>query len=145
MASFNKIIVVGHLGRDPVLRYTPQGTAVCDFSLATTERRAGGGDGQDVTTWFKVTLWGKQAEVANQYLAKGRQVYVEGRLRQTEYTDKEGMKRTSLEVNATDIQFLGTRGEEGTAPSASARPAAAARPQQSHDDDHQPHDDDIPF
>ena len=144
MASFNKITIVGHLGRDPVLRYTPQGTAVCDFSLATTERRSGSGEGQEITTWFKVTLWGKQAEVANQYLAKGRQVYVEGRLRQTEYTDKEGMKRTALEVNATDIHFLGSRGEEGGSSAPTARPAAAAAPAASHDDN-QPHDDDIPF
>jgi single-strand DNA-binding protein len=147
MSSFNKITIVGHLGRDPVLRYTPQGTAVCDFSVATSERRSGGGagDSQDITTWFKITLWGKQAEVANQYLSKGKQVYIEGRLRQTEYTDREGMKRTSLEVNATDIQFLGARGEEGGASAApSSRPATSSAPTSSHDD-RQPSDEDIPF
>ncbi len=144
MASFNKIILVGHLGRDPVLRYTPQGTAVCDFSLATSERRSGGGEGQEITTWFRVSVWGKQAELANQYLAKGKQVFIEGRLRQSEYTDKEGMKRMTLEVSATDIQFLGTRGEEGGGTAPTARPAAAAAPAASHDDN-QPHDDDIPF
>lgn len=143
MSSFNKIIVVGHLGRDPVLRYTPQGNAVCDFSLATSERRGGSGDAQEITTWFKITLWGKQAEVANQYLSKGKQVYIEGRLRQTEYTDREGMKRTSLEVNATDIQFLGSRGEEGAAPT--ARPAAAHSSPAPQNDDRQPSDEDIPF
>ncbi len=149
MSSFNKITVVGHLGRDPVLRYTPQGTAVCDFSVATSERRGGGGgDSQDITTWFKITLWGKQAEVANQYLSKGKQVYIEGRLRQTEYTDREGMKRTSLEVNATDIQFLGTRGEDGAAGTSAApasRPAAQSAPTSSPNDDRQPSDEDIPF
>lgn len=148
MSSFNKITIVGHLGRDPVLRYTPQGTAVCDFSVATTERRsgAGGGDSQDITTWFKITLWGKQAEVANQYLSKGKQVYIEGRLRQSEYTDREGVKRTSLEVTASDIQFLGTRGEEGSAGAAvSARPAAASGQTSSASDDNQPSDEDIPF
>lgn len=148
MSSFNKITIVGHLGRDPVLRYTPQGTAVCDFSVATTERRSGGGggDAQDFTTWFKITLWGKQAEVANQYLSKGKQVYIEGRLRQSEYTDREGMKRTSLEVTASDIQFLGTRGEEGSAgASASARPASAPGQSSSAMDDNQPSDEDIPF
>ena len=145
MSSFNKITVVGHLGRDPVLRYTPQGTAVCDFSVATSERRSGGGDAQETTTWFKITLWGKQAEVANQYLSKGKQVYVEGRLRQTEYTDREGMKRTSLEVNATDIQFLGTRGEEGATSAPAARSAPAQSAPASGHDDHQPSDEDIPF
>lgn len=148
MSSFNKITIVGHLGRDPVLRYTPQGNAVCDFSVATSERRSGGGEAQDITTWFKITLWGKQAEVANQYLAKGKQVYIEGRLRQTEYTDREGMKRTSLEVNATDIQFLGARGEEGaaSAPAAPAsRPATASAPAPASHDDRQPSDEDIPF
>lgn len=144
MSSFNKITIVGHLGRDPVLRYTPQGTAVCDFSVATSERRSGGGgnDSQDITTWFKITLWGKQAEVANQYLSKGKQVYIEGRLRQAEFTDREGQKRTSLEVNATDIQFLGARGgEEGAASAPTARPSSAAHA----NDERPPSDEDIPF
>lgn len=113
MASFNKIVIVGYLGRDPEIRYTPTGMAVCNFSIATTERRKDKtGEMQDQTTWFRVTVWGKQAEVANQYLSKGRQVYVEGRLRQEEYTDRDGARRTALEVNATDVQFLGPRGDE---------------------------------
>ncbi len=148
MSSFNKITIVGHLGRDPVLRYTPQGTAVCDFSVATSERRSGGGgnDAQDITTWFKITLWGKQAEVANQYLSKGKQVYIEGRLRQTEFTDREGQKRTSLEVNATDIQFLGARGgEEGAAAAPTARPATAQSSATHANDERPPSDEDIPF
>jgi single-strand DNA-binding protein len=106
--SFNKIILVGNLGRDPELRYTPQGTPVCSFSMATNERRKDkAGDFTDVTTWFRVTLWGRQAETAQQYLTKGRPVYIEGRLRVEEYTDKEGKQRHSLEVNATDMQFIG--------------------------------------
>jgi single-strand DNA-binding protein len=120
MASFNKIVIVGYLGRDPQLRYTPQGTAVCDFSVATTEKRKDrAGEPQDVTTWFRVTAWGRQAEVANEYLAKGRQVYVEGRLRLEPYIDREGNQRSSLEVNATDIHFLGQR-DNSTQPPASA-------------------------
>jgi single-strand DNA-binding protein len=112
MASFNKIVIVGYLGRDPEIRYTAQGTAVCNFTIATTEKRKDrAGEGQDVTTWFRVAAWGRQAEVANQYLTKGKQVYVEGRLRQEEYTDRDGVRRQSLEVTATDIQFLGSRGE----------------------------------
>jgi single-strand DNA-binding protein len=118
MSSFNKITIIGYLGRDPELRYTPQGTAVCSISVATTERRKNpAGDYEDHTTWFRVTVWNRQAELANEYLAKGRQVYIEGRLRQEEYTDREGNPRTSLEVNATDIQFLGRREE-------SAQPAS---------------------
>lgn len=105
--SFNKIIVVGNLGRDPELRYTPQGNAVCDFSIATNEkRRDKSGEMQDVTTWFKVTSWGKQAENASKYLSKGRSVYIEGRLRLEEYTDRDGKTRFSLEVTASEIQFL---------------------------------------
>jgi single-strand DNA-binding protein len=112
--SFNKIILVGNLGRDPELRYTPQGTPVCSFSMATNERRKDkAGDFNDVTTWFRVTLWGRQAETAQQYLTKGRPVYIEGRLRVEEYTDKEGKQRFSLEVNATDMQFIGGQNVEG--------------------------------
>src|SRR5919205_3928050 len=114
MASFNKIIIVGYLGRDPVLRYTPDGTPVCNFSVATTERRKDrNGEMQDVTTWFRVNVWRRQAEVASKYLKKGRQVYVEGRLTQSEFQDREGQTRTTLEIQASDIQFLGSRGDEG--------------------------------
>ena len=110
--SFNKITIVGYLGRDPELRYTPQGTAVCNFSVATTEKRKNArGEAEEHTIWFRVAAWGRQAEVAAEYLAKGRQVYVEGRLRLEEYTDREGNPRTSAEVNASDIHFLGQRGD----------------------------------
>jgi single-strand DNA-binding protein len=105
--SFNKIIVVGNLGRDPELRYTPQGTPVCNFSMATNERRKGpNAEPQDITTWFKVTVWGKQAESVSRYLTKGRMVYVEGRLQMAEWIDKEGKQRFTLEVNATDVRFI---------------------------------------
>lgn len=113
--SFNKIIVVGNLGRDPELRYTPQGSAVCNFSIATNEKkRDKAGDLQDVTTWFRVTLWNKQAENASKYLTKGSSVYIEGRLRIEEWADKDGKNRFTLEVNATDMQFLsgGSRNDE---------------------------------
>ncbi|MBO0726916.1 MAG: single-stranded DNA-binding protein, partial [Blastocatellia bacterium] len=110
--SFNKITIVGYLGRDPELRYTPQGTALCKMSIATTEKRKNvAGETEEHTTWFRVTAWGRQAELANEYLAKGRQVYVEGRLRLEEYTDREGQKRHSAEVSATEIQFLGHRSD----------------------------------
>jgi single-strand DNA-binding protein len=148
MASFNKITIVGYLGRDPEIRYTPDGTAVCHFSVATTEKRKDQrtGEAQDVTTWFRVTAWRRQAEVANQYLSKGKQVYVEGRLRQEEWTDRDGARRTSLEVAATDIQFLGVRGDEGGSGSASqtAQSQRSAGPPTTDDIDG-PSDSDIPF
>ena len=107
MASFNKITIVGYLGRDPEIRYTSQGTAVCDFSVATTERRKDKtGEMQELTTWFRVSLFGRQAEIAHQYLAKGRQVYIEGTLSQREWTGNDGVTRTGLEVRGSDIQFL---------------------------------------
>jgi single-strand DNA-binding protein len=131
MASFNKIQIVGYLGRNPELRYTPSGTPVCDFSMATTERRkVRDAETEEVTTWFRVTLWGRQAEVASQFLEKGRLVYVEGRLSQREWTDKDGNPRTSLEVHGTDVQFIGSRGEQPDASQAEEeqpRRAAAAQ------------------
>lgn len=106
--SFNKIILVGNLGRDPELRYTPQGTAVCNFSMATNEKkRDKAGEQQDVTTWFRVTLWRQQAENAAKFLTKGSPVYIEGRLRVEEWTDRDGNNRYTLEVQGTDMQFLG--------------------------------------
>jgi single-strand DNA-binding protein len=105
--SFNTIIIFGNLGRDPELRYTPQGTAVCQFSVATNERRRDkSGEQQDITTWFRVTVWGKQAENVSKYLSKGRRVYVQGRLHLEEWTDREGKARQTLEVNASDVQFI---------------------------------------
>jgi single-strand DNA-binding protein len=148
MASFNKIIIVGYLGRDPEIRYTPQGQAVTNFSMASTERRKDqSGEMQDITTWFKVTFFGRQAEVANQYLSKGKQVYVEGRLRQSEWTDREGTKRTTLEVYGSDLQFLFSRddGMGGGAPRSSAPPPGAAAPRHDDEPDQGPSDSDIPF
>src|SRR5215211_7457322 len=132
MASFNKIIIVGYLGRDPELRYTPQGTSVCDFSVATTERRKDkSGEFQETTTWFRVTFFGRQAEVASQYLTKGRQVYVEGQLSQRDWTDKDGATRTSLEVRGNEIQFLSPAGE-AEQPQVAAVKATAGGNSQSH-------------
>src|ERR687894_2273114 len=126
--SFNKVIVVGNLGRDPEMRFTSQGTPVCTFSVATNERRKDkGGEPQDVTTWFRVTVWGKQAETASKYLTKGRQVYVEGRLHLEEWTDRDGKQRHTLEVNATDVRFLDAgAGVEGIPVRQTAQAATAA-------------------
>ena len=134
--SFNKVILVGNLGRDPELRYTPQGTPVCSFTMATNERRKDKtGEMQDQVTWFKVTLWGRQAETASQYLTKGRPVYIEGRLRVEEWTDRDGKPRHTLEVNATDMQFIGgARSEEPPAEKAAAAPAATEQADFPEDD-----------
>jgi single-strand DNA-binding protein len=146
--SFNKIILVGNLGRDPELRYTPQGTPVCSFSLATNERRKDRttGENNDVTTWFRVTLWGRQAETASQYLTRGRPVYIEGRLRIEEWTDRDGKPRHTLEVHATDMQFIGggARGEEGggaPAPPRTSAPPSDSGPEPPGD----LNDDEVPF
>lgn len=110
--SFNKIIIVGNLGRDPELRYTPQGVAVCNFSVATNEKkRDKSGEMQDVTTWFRVTLWRNLAENASKYLTKGSPVYVEGRLGLEEWTDRDGNNRYTLEVQGTEMHFISSRGE----------------------------------
>jgi len=135
--SFNKIILVGNLGRDPEMRYTPQGTPVCSFSLATNERRKDKtGEMQDQTTWFRVTIWGRQAETASQYLTKGRPVYIEGRLRVEEWTDREGKPRHTLEVTATDMQFIG--GGNRTEDSTTSREAAAIAADGEQDPDNIP-------
>ena len=137
--SFNKIIIVGNLGRDPELRYTPQGVAVCDFSMATNERkRDKSGEMQEVATWFRVTLWRNQAENAAKYLKKGSQVFIEGRLSLEEWTDRDGNTRQTLQVNASDMHFIGSRGDAPSstgddsepefAGPASSQPSSAAPP-----------------
>jgi single-strand DNA-binding protein len=113
--SVNKVILVGNLGRDPEVRATPSGQSVCNFSLATTERftdRAG--QQRDQTEWHNVVVWGKQADLCGQYLKKGRQVYVEGRLTTRQYEAKDGTgKRYRTEVVAQRVQFLGGRPSAG--------------------------------
>jgi single-strand DNA-binding protein len=112
VASYNKLIAFGHLGQDPELRYTPQGTAVCNFSMATSEKYRGkNGEKLERTTWLKVTVWGKQAENAAKYLAKGRKAYVEGRMHVEEWTDREGKSRHTVEVNASEVQYLDSAGD----------------------------------
>lgn len=149
--SFNKIIIVGNLGRDPELRYTPQNLAVCNISVATSEkRRDKNGEYQETTTWFRVTLWGKQAENASKYLTKGRPVYIEGRLHVDEWMDKDNQKRYTLEVNATDMQFLGNRNDEDnfSGSSSSDSDYSGASSNTDNFDDNKttaPGDDDIPF
>lgn len=115
MAGINKVILIGNLGRDPELRYTQSGSAVANLSVATTRAYTNSRTNERVeeTEWHRVVVWGKQAEHCNQYLAKGRQVYVEGRLQTRNYEDKDGIKRYSTEVVADTVQFLGGRGGGG--------------------------------
>ena len=110
MASVNKVILVGNLGRDPELRYTQGGSAVTNFTLATNEKwRDKDGNNQERTEWHRVVVWGRQAETCAEYLAKGRQVYLEGRLQTRQWEDKEGNKRWTTEVVAQRVQFLGSK------------------------------------
>lgn len=109
MASVNKVILIGNLGTDPEVRYTPSGSAVANFNIATNESwKDKNGQDQERTEWHKIVVWGKQAENCGEYLKKGRPVYVEGRLQTREWNDKEGNKRYTTEVVATTVQFLGT-------------------------------------
>ena len=108
--SFCKVTIIGYLGKNPEVRYLPDGTAVCHFSVASTEKRKDiAGEPREITTWFRVSVFGRQADACNEYLSKGSQVYVEGRLSLNEYTDRDGERRTSLEVRASDVQFLSTK------------------------------------
>ena len=110
--SMNKILVIGNLGSDPEMRYTPSGDAVTSFSVATN-RRYTNRDGQtvDETEWFRVSAWRRLAETTNQYLTKGSKVYVEGRLQSRSYVAQDGQTRFSNEINASDVRFLDRRGE----------------------------------
>jgi single-strand DNA-binding protein len=115
MASVNKVILIGNLGRDPELRYTQGGQAVANFTLATNERfSTKDGDKQERTEWHRIVAWGRTGELCAQYLSKGRSVYIEGRLQTREWEDKEGQKRRTTEIVANTVQFLGGRGEGGS-------------------------------
>ncbi|HXZ29995.1 MAG TPA: single-stranded DNA-binding protein [Dehalococcoidia bacterium] len=108
MASLSKVILVGNLGSDPEMRYTPSGKAVTSFRMATNRRyTTPAGESKEETDWFRVSVWGKQAEQVNQFLSKGRQVYVEGRLHARNWEGQDGQTRTSLEVTADRVLFLG--------------------------------------
>jgi single-strand DNA-binding protein len=147
--SVNKVILVGRLGRDPETRYTSSGQAVCNFSLATDENyKDKAGERQKRTEWHKVVVWSKLAEIAQQYLRKGSLVYVEGRIQTRQWDDREGQKRTSVEIVANNFRMLGAKGD-ATAAAAGAsgggggvdyQPSAPA-------DDASPEisDEDIPF
>jgi single-strand DNA-binding protein len=153
MASVNKVILIGNLGKDPETRYMPNGDAVTNITLATTETwKDKNGEKQEKTEWHRVTFYRKLAEIAGEYLKKGRPVYVEGRLETRKWTDKAGVERYTTDVIATDMKMLGSkpgsssyeggeREESSYAPSPSSGSKAPARSSTGFDD----MDDDIPF
>jgi single-strand DNA-binding protein len=114
--SVNKVILVGRLGRDPETRYTGGGQAVANFSIATDETyKDKNGERQKRTEWHKIVVWGKQAEIAQQYLKKGSLIFIEGRIQSREWQDKEGQKRTSFEIVASNFRMLGGRADGAAA------------------------------
>lgn len=146
MGSVNKVILVGNLGRDAELRYTPGGAAVSKFSIATTEVWTDkSGQRQERTEWHNIDLWGKQAESLSEYLVKGKQVYVEGRLQTDEYTDKEGVKRKSTKVRCDRVVLLGGGGRGASMSRSPIGEEVAAHAGPGADVSEPLTDDDIPF
>ncbi|MGE3611634.1 MAG: single-stranded DNA-binding protein [Bacteriovoracaceae bacterium] len=146
--SVNKVILLGRLGQDPELKYTPGGSPVCNFSMATTEAWTDkSGQKQEKTEWHRIVVWGKLAELCNQYLGKGRQAFVEGRLQTRAWDDKDGNKRYTTEILANTVQFIGgaTASTNNNAVDTSyAQAAPAAQDYQISNDTHFAADD-IPF
>jgi len=117
MSGVNKVILIGNLGADPTIRYTPNGTPVANFNIATTERYTNReGERESRTEWHRIVAWGKLAEICNQYLKKGKQVYIEGRLQTRQGEDQGGNKRFTTEIVATNMVMLGRAGEVGEVP-----------------------------
>jgi len=140
MASVNKVIVLGNLGKDPEVRYLPNGDPVCNFSIATTEKwKDKSGEKQEKTEWHRITFFGRLAEIAGEYLKKGSPVYVEGSLQTRKYTDKDGVERYVTEIKGYSMQLLGGRpdGERSQRSEPASKPAPAKQQQE--------FDDDIPF
>ncbi|HEX9699278.1 MAG TPA: single-stranded DNA-binding protein [Acidobacteriota bacterium] len=109
----NKVILIGNLGKDPELRYTQNGTAVANFTLATTDSWTKDGETQERTEWHTIVAWAKLAEICGQYLTKGRQVYIEGRIQTRKWEDRDGNTRYTTEIVAQNMQMLGSRGDGG--------------------------------
>ena len=159
MASVNKVILIGNLGKDPEVRYMPSGSAICNVTIATSRqwKDKTSGERQEETEWHRVVFFDRMAEIAGEYLKKGRPVYVEGRLRTRKWTDKDGVEKYTTEITATDMQLLGGREGGGaggsddmgaaptqrSAPPARSAPAPKPAPKSSTGFDDM--DDDIPF
>ena len=153
MAGVNKAIILGHLGRDPELKYLQSGQPVCKLNIATSRKYTNkNNEAVEETEWHRVSVWGKQAEHCNNYLTKGRQVYVEGRLRTSSY-DKDGQKHYTTEIVADTVQFIGGReggaegGEQSGRPAGRAPASGGGQPEPDFGGGYggNPGDDDIPF
>ena len=153
MASVNKVIIVGNLGKDPETRYAPSGDAVTNIVVATTEtwKDKASGEKREATEWHRVVFFGKLAEIAGQYLKKGSQVYLEGKLKTRKWQDKDGQDRFTTEINADEMKMLGSKGDgqqqEGQRPQQTQQrpPANTQRQPQGPAGGFSDMDDDIPF
>jgi single-strand DNA-binding protein len=167
MASINKVIIIGNLGKDPEVRYTPNGSAVCNITVATSRqwKDKNSGEKQEETEWHRIVFFDRMAEIAGEYLKKGRPVYVEGRLKTRKWTDKDGVEKYTTEIMAENMQLLGGReggggggdegggggysrssqggGDRGERSAPASRPASRPAPKSSTGFDDM--DDDIPF
>lgn len=136
MASLNKVLLIGNTGKDPEVRYTASGTAVASFSLATSEKfKNKGGEWEERTEWHNITLWGRLAEIAGEYLTKGKTVFIEGRLRTRKWQDRDGNDRFTTEIVGEKMQMLSRKEGNGRTEDTSS----------SHEEPPPPNDDDVPF
>jgi single-strand DNA-binding protein len=142
MAGINKVILIGRLGSDPEVRYTPSGVAVANFNIATSEewKDKDSGEKKERTEWHRIVAWRRLGEICGEYLSKGKQVYIEGRLQTRDWEDRDGNKRYTTEIVASDVQFLGARDS-----SESARPRSTGSADFQGAPAQGPADDDIPF
>jgi single-strand DNA-binding protein len=144
--SLNKVILIGNLGRDPELKMTPNGQALARFSVATTETWKGqDGNKQSKTEWHNIVVWGKQAEIAEKYLRKGKQVMIEGRIQYREYTDQAGVKKTACDIRCDNFVMLGKMEEGGARSGGSHRDEGFDEPMPPAPASGGGFDDDIPF
>lgn len=146
MSGLNKVMLIGRLGSDPELRYTPDGTAVASFSIATSEewKDKNTGEKKERTEWHRVVAWRKLGEICGEYLAKGKQIYVEGRIQTRSWEDKDGNKRHTTEIIASDIQFLGAK-DSSNAGGSYINKSHVAGPEMPAPQGSETRDDDIPF
>lgn len=126
MSGVNRVILIGRLGRDPELKFTPAGKAVTNFTMATSETwKDDSGERQERTEWHKIQMWGKLAETAAKYLSKGSQVYIEGKLQTREWTDKDGQKKYTTEIVASSLVMLGGKGDNSEKPNNPEKPESS--------------------
>ena len=146
MASINKVILIGNLGKDPETRYMPNGDAVTNITVATSETWKGkNGEKQERTEWHRVTFYRKLAEIAGKYLQKGSSVYIEGRIETKKWTDKQGVERYTTEINAHDMKMLGAKPASSSAPQEESPPRKTKPSGGSDNPEFDDMEDDIPF